>query len=74
MVEQTAVNRSVTGSIPVSPATKLHMVMELYNSGLICKCSNWAKTDNDDESVEMLIHEKDCIGKEEIRKLIGFSQ
>lgn len=51
----------------MSPAAKLMQVMELYDSGLLCKCENWFL---DEEEVSTLEHESDCEGREKMKQLL----
>lgn len=56
----------------MSTAAKLEMAMEFYNKGILCKCTYWAETEEDEmgESEYILIHTDDCKGKDELKKLL----
>lgn len=54
----------------MSPAAKLSIVLELYDSGFFCKCSQVVEYIAQDEIHSRLEHEKDCIGIEEVKRLL----
>lgn len=57
----------------MNSAGKLQVAMELYNSGMLCKCSNWIEIEDEwlDESEKVLQHESECEGREKFKQLIN---
>jgi hypothetical protein len=58
----------------MNPAGKLQMAMELYNKGMLCKCTNhqpigYRDLERIEEEFE-LIHEDDCEGHVKIKELL----
>lgn len=53
------------------------MVVEMYNSGLLCKCRKTQQItvyNEDGEKKEMIVkHAENCEGKENIKQLLGFT-
>lgn len=61
----------------MSVAGKIEMVMQLYENGFLCKCSEKEfirelnYDDNEEETKEVLKHEIGCAGKDKVKELIG---
>lgn len=58
----------------MSPAGKLEITMNLYNSGMLCTCNDYEETEHpvdEDYHKEILIHKHDCTAsKDKIIELL----
>lgn len=60
----------------MNAASKLNIVTQLLESGLLCKCDKFEETpvydlDYDEEYKLKLKHEFNCEGKEKVKQLLG---
>lgn len=63
----------------MTEAGRLTMLMNLYEQGLLCKCTDWRFDNQVDQGLwagevykEQLHHESNCEGPENMRKLLAF--
>ena len=57
----------------MTPATKLTIVHDMYDAGLLCKCSTEMiePLDEPNTFIKRLVHDENCLGVETMKSLLN---